>query len=58
MVLLLNRKRSYSSSAFRKAHVIVGAPAAPLDTEDKDLTIEMANQCAGRSLEFPDKFVY
>lgn len=58
MVPLVNRKRSYSSSAFREAHVMVGAPAALLDTKQKDLSIETADQCAGRSLEFPDKFVY
>ena len=56
---LLKRKRSYSSAlpAFSKAHVIAGALAVTLDTEDKDLTLGMADQYTGRSLEVPEKFV-
>ena len=34
---------------------MAGAQAATLDIEDKDLTLEMADQYAGRSLQVPEK---
>jgi len=36
---------------------MAGAQAATLDIEDKDLTLEMADQYAGRSLQVPEKSV-
>lgn len=54
---LLKRNRSYSSAfpGFSNADVMAGAQAATLDIEDKDLTLEMADQYAGRSLQVPEK---